>query len=99
MLGFSRTVRGGRMAFFEYLRIEQSDGAVRYVANIRGKETPFTLAKMSDDEAEFTNPAHDFPQVIRYRRVSADEIHARVDGPATGKERAQDFPMKRIACQ
>jgi hypothetical protein len=99
LLGFSRTIKGGRTVFHEFLRIEQAEGGIRYVARIGAKEVPFALAKQSDGEAEFTNPAHDFPQVIRYRRLSADEIHARVDGPATGKERAQDFPMKRAACQ
>lgn len=99
LIGFSRTVRGGRTAFYEFLRIEQKDGGMRYVARIGAREVPFALAKLTDDEAEFTNPEHDFPQVIRYRRISADEIHARIDGPPNAKEKAQDFPMKRAACQ
>lgn len=99
LIGFSRTIRGGRKVFHEFLRIEDGEGGIRYIARIGAKEVPFALAKQTADEAEFTNPAHDFPQVIRYRRVSEDEMHARVDGPPNAKERAQDFPMKRIACQ
>jgi hypothetical protein len=98
MLGFSRTLRDGRMVMHEYLRIEQAGGQFRYLAHIGSRVTPFALAKMSEAEVEFANPAHDFPQVIRYRRVPADEMHARIEGSVKGKTRGQDIPMKRVAC-
>jgi len=30
---------------------------------------------------ELTNPGHDFPQVISYRRVASDSLVARIEGP------------------
>jgi hypothetical protein len=96
MLGFSRTLRDGRMLLHEFLRIEQTGGQFRYLAHIGARVTPFALAKMSEDEVEFANPQHDFPQVIRYRRVSADEMHARIEDQA--KTKGQDIPMKRTVC-
>lgn len=91
LIGFSRTVRGGRTVFSEFLRIEEKDGGMRYVARVGARDVPFALAKLTGDEAEFTNPEHDFPQVIHYRRIPAGEIHARIDGPPNAKEKAQDF--------
>ncbi len=90
------------MAFHEYMRIEQTkDGKLVYHARIGPQTpgTPFTLTRAGEGEAIFENQAHDFPQRILYRRVSADEIHAQVDGIDKGKPRAQNFPMKRTACQ
>lgn len=99
MIGYSRTLRGGRMVEAEYMRLEHADGAVRYMARITPKDggTPFTLSKSADGEAAFSNPAHDFPQVIRYRRVSKDEMFARVENLAGTK--GQDFPYKRTTCE
>jgi hypothetical protein len=101
MLGFSRTLKGGRMVFHEFMRIQESDRGIQYVARIGPESagTPFSLTRLSEGAAEFENKAHDFPQKIVYRLVSSGELHARIEGMDKGKPRAEAFPMKRAACE
>jgi hypothetical protein len=98
MLGTSRTVAGGRMVFFEFLRIETRPDGVYYVAQPRGGgATAFRLTRASDGEAVFENPAHDFPKRIIYRKSADGSITARIEGDGTEKEKPQEFhfrPMK-----
>lgn len=98
MLGYTRYVRDGRITDHEYMRLEHSEGSVRYMARITPKDggTPFTLKQATATEAVFENASHDFPQVIRYRLVSKDQMQARVENLAGTK--GQDFPYKRVAC-
>lgn len=68
MLGLNRSVPRQGKTSFEFLRIEERDGAVVYLASPGGAEpTAFTLTKATSDRAVFENPEHDFPQRIIYR--------------------------------
>lgn len=99
LLGMSRTIRGGKTIFTEFLRISLEDGKLTYTARIgtRGV-TAFPLRKMTDTEVVFENPTHDFPQRILYRKVDGG-LFARIEGIDKGKEKHQDFPYKRAACE
>ncbi len=69
-----------RQRFFEFLRITQQDGQWVYRALPGGRgETDFALLKWGAQSAEFANPAHDFPQNIRYWR-EGDRLCATVSG-------------------
>lgn len=99
MLGVSRTIRGGKLADFEYLRIVQDDKGIFYIAKPKAnpEETSFKLTKLSGTEAIFENPAHDFPQKIIYR-VEGTTLIARVEGNNKGKPMGFDFKMSKIKC-
>ena len=59
MLGVNRTVTGGEMVFFEYLRIETDDrGRVIYQASPLGRHppTPFVLVESGTASATFKPP-------------------------------------------
>ncbi len=62
------------------------------------QEAEFTETELGETNAVFANPGHDFPQIIRYRRVGADSLHARVEGTIGGSQRAFDFRYRRVAC-
>lgn len=98
MMGMSRTVSGGKMTEFEYLRIvERADGIV-YIAhpNARTPGTEFKLTKASADHATFENPEHDFPKRIIYRRNADGSITSSVDaGEGTRGPSFQYQPMRR----
>jgi len=70
LLGTSRTVAGGKVREFEFLRVQpDKDGALAYIAQPGGATpTTFRLAQHDAASATFENPAHDFPQRIRYVR-------------------------------
>ena len=85
LLGTSRTVNGGKMTAFEYLRVVEKDGKLLYVAQPGGKSaTEFVLVELEETRAVFENPFHDHPQRISYERVD-DQLTAEIsyiDGSA-----------------
>jgi hypothetical protein len=80
MLGMSRTIKNGKMTEFEFLRIEQRDQSLVYIAQPQGRPpTEFGLASESSSEVVFANLQHDFPQRIRYRHNSDGSVTARIE--------------------
>ena len=96
MFGVSRTMRGDRTVFFEFIRLEQTpDGAITYHAAPKGRSpaTPFRMIEMSGEQVVFENPKHDFPTRIIYRRQGEDGMAAQVEG--AGGENPQRWQFKR----
>ena len=95
-IGMSRTVQGGRMVSFEYMRITEIDGLVRFVAQPGGDApTEFPRSAGGEGWIRFENKAHDFPQRIEYRR-EADGLYAEVGGPGEGgKEEMISYRYQR----
>lgn len=99
MLGMSRTVVRDTTREWEHLMIAAREGGLVYTAKpSRQAETRFTADLVSDTLLRFVNPAHDFPQRIRYQRRGVDSLIARIEGPRGGEMRGIDFPMRRIPC-
>ncbi len=99
LLGVSRTVAAGKTVDYEFLQIRDLAEGLTYIAKPSNQaEARFTVASSTADEVVFENPAHDFPQRIRYRRVGTDALHARVEGTMNGKTRGIDYPYARVAC-
>ncbi len=98
MPGYGRTLRRGRPASFEQVRIEVREGQIQYVP-IVGRQGPiaFTLKSSGDQQVVFENPAHDYPQRISYTRAG-DELRARTEVLNESNPRPQNFLYKRIAC-
>lgn len=70
MLGASRSGRDGALREFEFLRVQSGEGrAIAYVAQPGGGgPVAFPLVQHDAMSATFENPAHDYPQRIRYAR-------------------------------
>ena len=99
LMGVGRTVAGGKTVEYEFLQIRDLPGGLTYIAKPSNQpEAQFRIAAKTADEIVFENPAHDFPQRIRYRRVGADRLEARIEGTLNGKARSIDFPYARVAC-
>ena len=96
MLGMSRTVAGARTAEFEFLRIEQRDDGIYYVAQPKGRcpATDFKLTRVTAEEAVFENPTHDFPKRIIYRKPDGDTLTAIIDAGEGTKQ--MTFPFRRM---
>lgn len=85
MLSTSRTLRGGRMVAFEFLRIVARPGALVYIAQPGGRPpTEFALTTSGPGLAVFENPAHDFPKRLSYRRTG-EMLRVEVEGDEKGK--------------
>lgn len=94
MLGVSRTIKNGKMVEFEFLRIEQREDSMVYIAQPQGRPpTEFRLDSATATEVVFANPQHDFPQKIRYRRNPDGSLTARIED-VSGKK-GMDFNYAR----
>jgi hypothetical protein len=101
MLGMSKTLKGGKLTAFEFMRITQSaNGQLTFIAQPGGvTPTTFLLLRHTAAELVFENSAHDFPQRVLYRNASPTLLHARIEGTIKGKHKAIDFPMRRVSCE
>ena len=99
MVGMSHTVSDGETIGYEYLRIEESDGNLVYIANPSGQEeASFYQAEITDKKMVFVNPDHDFPQRITYYLLNDGSIHVRVEAEKDGKIDGFDIFMERVDC-
>lgn len=98
MVGSGRTVKSGKVADYEFLRIVEEADGIFYVSKPTGNkdETRFKLTKASPGELLFDNPTHD-PQRIIYK-LAGDRLTARIEGSMNGKSRGIDFPYVRTKC-
>jgi hypothetical protein len=95
MLGFSKTVRGDSVVEYEFIRVfAVADTLVFEARPSRQERAEFRAVPPFSPEVVFSNPAHDFPQRIRYRRVGEDSLAARVEGAGRGVE----FRYGRVSC-
>ncbi|MEO8096986.1 MAG: DUF6265 family protein [Acidobacteriota bacterium] len=98
MLGIGRTISGGRMAAFEFLRIEKRPDGIYYVAQPGGNPpTDFKLTRSSASEAVFENPKHDHPKIIVYRLDGPQTLVATLEGDEGGQHKKQEFRFQRVA--
>ena len=99
MVGISHTVSDGKTIGYEYLRIEENDGKLIYIAVPSGqKETSFYQSEITDKKIVFVNPDHDFPQRITYYLLNDGSIHARVEGEKNGELNGFDIFFEQVDC-
>lgn len=68
MMGSGRSGAGDSLKSWEWMRIVRADdGSVSFLGSPGGAApTPFKARELTPTSAEFANPAHDYPQRIRY---------------------------------
>lgn len=100
MIGVGRTIRDGKMTAYEMIVLREQGDRLAYQAHPSGQPSAtFLSTRISPSELVFENPAHDFPRKITYRRVGADSIVARVEGPGPNDTtRGFDIRMRRASC-
>ncbi|WP_146146702.1 DUF6265 family protein [Taibaiella chishuiensis] len=100
MTGRSYRLKDGDTLVFEEIRIVSEQGQLFYIPVVKnqngGQPVRFRLVSASDSGMVFENPQHDFPQRITYNRTGSDALVAAISGKVAGKERKQQFPMKKI---
>jgi hypothetical protein len=99
LLGMSRTTSEGRTVAYEFLLIRPGPNGVEYVAKPSGQaEAVFTAVRVTEREAIFENPTHDFPTRIAYRLQADGSLLAVVDGRVNGQPRALEFAYRAASC-
>lgn len=83
----------------ENLRLVHRNGELAYIPTVSGQNdglsVVFKLTSITDGTMTFENPGHDFPQTIKYERITADSIVAEISGMVKGERRTVQFPMRR----
>jgi hypothetical protein len=96
MVGVHRDVTGNGKAFFEFLRIEQREGGLVYVAQPMGRPpTEFPATDVGETSVTFENPDHDFPRLLHYQRRD-DVLHVRAEGKQGGRPRVLTWEWTRM---
>ena len=99
MSGESWTIANGAERPGETLRLFARGDTLVYQASPAGQATTqFRTTSSAGNEVIFSNPEHDFPQRIVYRRVGADSVIARIEGDRAGRRQPVSFPYAKVAC-
>src|SRR5882724_7047092 len=95
MSGMSYRIKNTDTVVFEQTRIVYRDSQLFYIAKVKnqndGQEVAFKLISSTNKTFIFENPEHDFPQRVAYQFISADSVHAWIDGKYRGKEMKEDY--------
>jgi hypothetical protein len=85
--GESVTRKDGAVVFTETLAIRRGPAGLEYFASPSGQAPhAFALETCGDSSATFSDPGHDWPQSLSYRR-SGDTLTATVEGVENGEPR------------
>lgn len=96
MLGLSRTIENGRLAWFETMVLLETEHGLLFEAHPANQPSVrFPATTVSDSLLVFENREHDFPQVIGYRRTSEGVAAWIEGGEADGKKRI-DYVYRRV---
>lgn len=100
MIGMGRTVKNGKTADYEFMRIEQRADGIFFVAKPKANanETAFKLKSSTANEFVFENPEHDFPQRVIYK-LNGKTMAGRIEGMQNGKSMGIDFPFVKVKCE
>ena len=98
--GTAYKVMGGDSTITETLSLEILDDGyyqgIYYIAlPVLQDTTYFLYVAGSNEDAEFQNPEHDFPQRIAYRKVDADRLYVLVDNLDPDPNRQLSFNFIR----
>lgn len=96
LLGLRGDVKGDRLVSWEFLRIASTGEGTFYFASPRSAPpTPFKLVEIGEKRAVFENRQHDFPQRILYWLDPAGALHARIEGPDSGRTVSEEWVWTR----
>jgi hypothetical protein len=98
MMGFSYSMKEEQLVVSEFLEIRRKGKKVYFSSTVldqnAGKQISFRLSDRNGSQFTFTNPKHDFPQIVFYEQLDDQTIGVKVTGEA-GKGFA--YRMHRIA--
>ena len=94
----SESFRNGQKVFEETLVVEVRADGVFLVASPQGQAThAFRMGQATARSVMFEDPAHDYPQRIRYTLKGPDRLVAEIGGTVSGTERTSTWRYRRVA--
>jgi hypothetical protein len=100
MLGVSRYTEAGRVTSYEFTTITAVGDSDLVLTPRPAGQTPtdFNLTRLERGSVVWSNPRHDFPQVIGYRKLGSDSLVARIEGPGQNGTRSSEWRMGKVPC-
>jgi hypothetical protein len=100
MLGVSRYTKDGRVTSYEFTTIAAVGDSNLVLTPRPAGQAPadFNLSRLQPGAVVWSNPRHDFPQVIGYRRLGSDSLVARIEGPGPDGARSSEWRMGKVPC-
>ena len=88
------------MISYEFTTIAEAGDSDLVITPRPAGQSPadFHLTKLERGLVVWSNPAHDFPTRILYRRVAGDTLVASIEGPGPGGTRSMEWRMGRATC-
>jgi hypothetical protein len=98
--GYGFKIAGRDTTGEEQVQLMIKDNYVYYIPTVNGqndgKPTLFKLTSSYNGIYLFSNPEHDYPQVVAYQFVGKDSLNAWIDGNLYGKKKRIDFHYRRV---
>jgi len=94
--GYFVTVDGDTV-LRETLRIEKIGNYWCYIPIINNASPVlFVLTTTDNKEWKFTNPEHDFPQMVAYSQQKDGSLLAWIEGKVKGEQKKEEYRMKKV---
>jgi hypothetical protein len=85
--------------FIEYMRLEPVDTTWQFVVRnkpeVDSPSVSFRMTECTTSEMVFENPEHDHPNIICYRLLPNNRLHAYIEGTVDGQKSRTDFEYVR----
>jgi hypothetical protein len=98
--GRSYKINNNDTMVLENVIISLQDDAIFYTPIVHDQNNhlpvQFKLISCNKNRYVFENKEHDYPQRVIYELVSANNLHARIEGSKNGKEMGSDFNYSRV---
>lgn len=100
LFGKSYRIRGTDIVLLETMRLVQVKDSLYYIPTVtdqnNAQSVRFAGTAISGQQLTFENPHHDFPQTIRYSKITKDSLVAEISGSKNGQLRRVAFEMHRL---
>jgi hypothetical protein len=100
MLGVSRYSKAGRVTSYEFTTIAAVGDSDLVLTPRPAGQVPadFNLSRLEPGAVVWSNPRHDFTQVIGYRKQGPDSLAVRIEGPGPSGTRSSEWRMGMVPC-
>lgn len=92
-------IKGSDTVITERVSLKKTAEGIFYTSTVENQNNKqpisFSLTAAGNHVFVFENPVHDFPKRITYELVSADSLHAYIDGGVDAAEKRQDFYYRK----
>lgn len=100
LTGMGGFIKGTDTMISETIVLEQKDNDILYIPTVKdqndGQPIPFKLTIAAGDSFVFENPAHDFPTMITYKKVSPTSLVASISGKINGEPHSETFALDKV---